>query len=123
MTEAPLRVAVLGMGWWSDVLSDAIKRSTEIDIVACFTRSEDKRLAFAQKYGCRPAASYEEMEEIRRLYACLNELEGEKKEIVLLAYHYGLTREEIARRVNRPVPTVKTWLRRSLEQIKSCLGQ
>jgi RNA polymerase sigma-70 factor (ECF subfamily) len=70
-----------------------------------------------------PSANFEEMEENRRLYACLNELEPEKKEIVLLVYHYGLTREEIARRLNRPVPTVKTWLRRSLEQIKACLGQ
>ena len=70
-----------------------------------------------------PSANLEEMEERRRLYACLNELEPEKKEIVLLVYHYGLTREEIARRLNRPVPTVKTWLRRSLEQIKACLGQ
>jgi predicted dehydrogenase len=61
MTEAPLRVAVLGMGWWSDVLSDAIERSNEIEIVACFTRSQDKRRAFAEKYGCRPAASYEEI--------------------------------------------------------------
>jgi len=70
-----------------------------------------------------PSANYEEMEERRRLYACLNTLEPEKKEIVLLVYHYGLTREQIARRLNRPVPTIKTWLRRSLEQIKACLGQ
>jgi predicted dehydrogenase len=61
MGEAPLRVAVLGLGWWSDVLSDAILRSKELDIVACFTRSEDKRRAFAEKYGCRAAASYEEI--------------------------------------------------------------
>jgi len=61
MTSAPLRVAVLGMGWWSDVLADAIKRSTTIDIVACYTRSEDKRRAFAEKYGCRAAGSYEEI--------------------------------------------------------------
>ena len=42
MTE-PLRVACIGMGWWSDVLADAIKRSNKIKIVACYTRSEDKR--------------------------------------------------------------------------------
>ena len=47
------------MGWWSDVLADAIKRSGKIKIVACFTRSEDKRAAFATKYGCQPVASYE----------------------------------------------------------------
>ena len=57
----PLRVAALGMGWWSDVLADAAKRSDQIEIVSCFTRSEEKRKAFAAKYGCRAAASYEEM--------------------------------------------------------------
>jgi predicted dehydrogenase len=49
------------MGWWSDVLADAIKRSDKLQIVACFSRSAEKRQAFATKYGCRPAASYEEI--------------------------------------------------------------
>jgi predicted dehydrogenase len=55
----PLRVACIGMGWWSDVLADAIKRSSKIEIVSCFTRSADKRAAFAGKYGCRSADSYQ----------------------------------------------------------------
>jgi predicted dehydrogenase len=58
---APLRVAVLGVGWWSDVLADAAKRSGTIEIAACFTRSDEKRAAFAAKYGCRAASSYEEI--------------------------------------------------------------
>jgi predicted dehydrogenase len=59
MAVAPLRVACIGMGWWSDVLADAIRRSGKLAIAACYTRSPDKRAAFAAKYGCRPAASYE----------------------------------------------------------------
>ncbi len=55
----PLRVACIGMGWWSDVLADAMTRSDKIKIVACFSRSEDKRAAFAAKYGCRAVSSYE----------------------------------------------------------------
>src|SRR6185436_6408784 len=55
------RVACIGMGWWSDVLADAIKRSGKLEIAACFTRSEQKRQNFAAKYGCRAAASYEEI--------------------------------------------------------------
>ena len=43
MSEAPVRVAALGMGWWSDVLADAIARSNRLQIVACFSRSVDKR--------------------------------------------------------------------------------
>jgi RNA polymerase sigma-70 factor (ECF subfamily) len=69
------------------------------------------------------SASHERNEQLRRLYACLDGLEPERKEIVLLAYYHGMTREEIASRLGRPVATVKTWLRRSLAQLKGCLGQ
>jgi RNA polymerase sigma-70 factor, ECF subfamily len=69
-----------------------------------------------------PLASLEISEQRRRLQACLERLEPQRKQILALAYQYGLTREEIARRVNRPAATVKTWLRRSLAQLKDCLG-
>src|SRR5262249_38187054 len=59
MINGPVRVASIGMGWWSDVLADAIKRSGKIEIVSCYTRSEDKRRTFADKYGCLAAPSYE----------------------------------------------------------------
>src|SRR5260370_15645438 len=61
MAVAPLRVGCIGMGWWSDVLADASGRSGKLKITACYTRSPDKRAAFAAKYGCRPAESYEAM--------------------------------------------------------------
>jgi predicted dehydrogenase len=69
---APVRVACIGMGWWSDVLADAIKRSDKIEIVSCFTRSEDKRAAFARKYSCKPAASYDEVLADRTIEAVIN---------------------------------------------------
>src|SRR5215468_8499698 len=59
MATGPVRVASIGMGWWSDVLADAIKRSGKIEIASCFTRSDDKRQAFAEKYGCQASPSYE----------------------------------------------------------------
>jgi predicted dehydrogenase len=68
----PLRVGCIGMGWWSDVLADAIRRSGKLDIVACYTRSAEKRVAFARKYGCRPAASYDEMLADRSIEAVIN---------------------------------------------------
>jgi len=55
----PVTVACIGMGWWSDVLADAIKRSGRLSIAACYSRSEDKRRAFAAKYGCRDATSFD----------------------------------------------------------------
>jgi predicted dehydrogenase len=59
MEQSPLRVASIGIGWWSDVLADAVQRSGKLKIVSCYTRSAEKRQAFANKYACRVAPSYE----------------------------------------------------------------
>ncbi len=55
----PVRVAAVGIGRWSGVLAEAISRGTNLRLVACTTRSAEKRAAFAGKYGCREAESYE----------------------------------------------------------------
>ena len=72
MAFEPVKVASIGMGWWSDVLADAIKRSGKLEIVACYTRSPEKREAFAAKYGCRAAPSYEAVLEDRGIEAIIN---------------------------------------------------
>src|SRR6266487_467312 len=72
MALEPLRVACIGMGWWSDVLADAIQRSEKLKIVACYTRSGEKRNNFAAKYSCRPAASYEAMLADAEIEAIIN---------------------------------------------------
>ncbi len=46
-----LRAASIGLGWWSDELAAAIHgRSEAIGVVSCFSRSPDKRAAFADKF-------------------------------------------------------------------------
>ncbi|HKA42799.1 MAG TPA: Gfo/Idh/MocA family oxidoreductase [Burkholderiales bacterium] len=72
MSSDPVRVACIGMGWWSDVLADAIQRSGRLTIAACYSRSSDKRQAFAQKYGCQVAASYGAVLEDERIEAVIN---------------------------------------------------
>src|SRR5262245_50994327 len=59
MQQNPLRVASIGIGWWSDVLADAVRRSGKLEIVSCYSRSAAKRTTFAEKYACRAAPSYE----------------------------------------------------------------
>lgn len=72
MSANPLRVGCIGIGWWSDVLADAIQRSGKLEIASCYTRSEEKRKNFAAKYRCRPAASYEAMLADREIEAIIN---------------------------------------------------
>src|SRR5205807_10425091 len=67
-----VRVACLGMGWWSDVLADAIQRSGKLSIAACYSRSAQKRQKFAEKYRCRAAGSYEEILHDPEIEAIIN---------------------------------------------------
>ena len=72
MTFKSINVACLGMGWWSDVLADAIKKTDKINIVSCYTRSADKRNAFAKKYACAAAPSYEAILADKNIDAIIN---------------------------------------------------
>jgi RNA polymerase sigma-70 factor (ECF subfamily) len=69
-----------------------------------------------------PFASADRLESGGPLALCLEKLEADRRGMVLLAYCYGWSREELSRRFDKPVATVKTVLRRSLIVLKECLG-
>ena len=55
------------------------------------------------------------------LQACLDLLEPEPRRCVVLAYQGGMTHDELAALLDRPVGTVKSWVRRSLLRLRQCL--
>jgi RNA polymerase sigma-70 factor, ECF subfamily len=70
-----------------------------------------------------PLAAAEHNDNLRRLAECLNKLDKNRRDIVLLAYRDGYSRQELSQRLARPIGTIKTWLHHSLMQLKACLGQ
>jgi RNA polymerase sigma-70 factor, ECF subfamily len=70
-----------------------------------------------------PLDNLNQSQDVQRLNRCLEGLEPDRRDIVVLAYRQGMSREELARRYQRPIPTIKTWLRRSLADLKDCLEQ
>jgi RNA polymerase sigma-70 factor (ECF subfamily) len=69
-----------------------------------------------------PLQARADAEDHRQLTQCLDGLEPAKKEMVVLAYQHGLSRDELATRYKTPVATIKTWLRRALENLRNCLS-
>jgi RNA polymerase sigma-70 factor, ECF subfamily len=69
-----------------------------------------------------PLAARDRSERLAALIACLERLEHDKRDILMLAYYHGATREALAKRFQRPVSTIKTWLHRSLLQLRDCLS-
>ncbi len=64
----------------------------------------------------------ERNEVLQKLLKCLEGLEPNKREMVLMAYYRGESREALSQHFGSPVATIKTWLHRSLAQLKICLG-
>jgi RNA polymerase sigma-70 factor (ECF subfamily) len=70
-----------------------------------------------------PLDRVEKSQQLLRLSQCLDALDSDRREVVLLAYREGMSREALGQRFSRPPATIKSWLRRSLLQLRDCLGQ
>jgi RNA polymerase sigma-70 factor (ECF subfamily) len=88
----------------------SIARNRAIDVVRKRTESSIEE---------EPSAM---TEELKRLLECIGRLPPERQKLVLLAYYNGWSREQLAAKFETPVNTVKTWLRRSMMDIRECLG-
>ena len=96
---------------------DEVRRTTHVSVEDA---PETREFASAEPDALSTLAS---KQDLQRLLACMELLETERREMVLLAYFHGLSREALAARFARPVATVKTWLHRSLAQLKGCVGK
>jgi RNA polymerase sigma-70 factor (ECF subfamily) len=103
----------------------AIARNGAFDVLRKKNESsiEDEPKAIDTPAESRdPLAPREMTEELKRLVACMGALEEEHRRVVLLAYYKGWSREQLATKFDKPVNTIKTWLRRGLIQIRECMG-
>ena len=62
-----------------------------------------------------------DMETAGRLAGCLNTLRSEQEQAIRLAYFDGLTYEQVSHRLNSPVGTTKSRIRRGLLHLRRCL--
>lgn len=57
-----------------------------------------------------------------RIFACLDTLEERQRFSISSAFLDGLTYAQLADRMTVPLGTMKSWIRRGLQQLKVCLG-
>jgi RNA polymerase sigma-70 factor (ECF subfamily) len=60
-------------------------------------------------------------EQARALHHCLGQLDHGPREVVSLAYIRDLSHSDLARQLKLPLGTVKTWIRRGLDQLRLCM--
>jgi RNA polymerase sigma factor (sigma-70 family) len=70
-----------------------------------------------------PMDATQASEQAWALHECLRKLEDKQREVVSLAYLRDLSHSELAEQLKLPLGTVKTWIRRGLDQLRGCMGR
>lgn len=66
-------------------------------------------------------ALLESAEQVTALQHCLAELDERTQHAIRTAFFEGVTYEALAKRLETPLGTVKSWIRRGLMKLKGCL--
>lgn len=70
-----------------------------------------------------PLDTTQASEQAWALHECLRKLDARQREVVSLAYLRDLSHGELAEQLKIPLGTVKTWIRRGLEQLRGCMAR
>lgn len=72
--------------------------------------------------GASPPQQAQTATERVQLERCLDQLEPRRRALIRAAFFEGCTYEELATRLAVPLGSIKSWIRRSLLQLRECLG-
>lgn len=96
-----------------------LARTRALDALRSSRRGEGLALEEASEASDDLAAAGAQATEIRQIVTnALNGLSKVQRTAIELAYYGGLTQTEIAERTGAPLGTVKTWIRKGLEQLR-----
>ena len=70
-----------------------------------------------------PIDTTQASEQASALHQCLSALDNKQREVISLAYMRDLSHAELANQLKLPLGTVKTWIRRGLEQLRGCMSR
>jgi RNA polymerase sigma-70 factor (ECF subfamily) len=102
-----------------------IARNQALDLLRKHKRewseSDDKRFMEQVDSDPLPLDGLSRSDDGRRLDECLRQLKAQQRQVIALAYFKGMTHEELAGYTDTPLGTIKTWIRRGLDQLRRCL--
>ncbi|BEP92870.1 sigma-70 family RNA polymerase sigma factor [Acidovorax sp. A79] len=101
---------------------DALRKRTS-DRADLMNELDDALAETLPGEGANPMDATEASEQAFALHQCLGKLETRQREVVSLAYLRDLSHGELAEQLKLPLGTVKTWIRRGLEQLRACMAR
>ena len=100
---------------------DSLRRR-DVDTVSMTTDDDEPQFDFPAP-DRSPAELLIDGADAQSVRECVETLEGGSKQAIALAFFQGLTHAELAAHLHEPLGTVKSWVRRGLERLRTCLDR
>lgn len=82
---------------------------------------DDEALAVSADAAGEPMQLLEQSLLDAHIGTCMQTLSGQQRQALALAYYRGMVHTEIAEAMHAPLGTIKGWVRRGLDRLKTCL--
>jgi len=101
---------------------DALRKRTT-DRADLMNELDDAMAQTLEGDAPNPMDAADASEQAFALHHCLGKLDHKQREVVSLAYLRDQSHGELAEQLKLPLGTVKTWIRRGLEQLRACMAR
>lgn len=101
---------------------DALRRRTS-DRSDLMNELDDDLAQMLEGDSPNPMDATDASQQAFALHQCLSRLENKHREVVSLAYLRDMSHGELAEQLKLPLGTVKTWIRRGLDQLRNCMAR
>jgi len=98
-----------------------LMRRRELDTVTMTTDDDDGREFDLPSGDPTPVEMLMAGADAQAVRDCVDALDAGPKQAIALAFYQGLSHAELADHLRQPLGTVKSWVRRALLSLKSCL--
>jgi RNA polymerase sigma-70 factor (ECF subfamily) len=106
-----------------DLIASA--ENARVDTLADLAGEGDAEAVLDRFFDWSEPAGADDAEDLRRarsfLRRCLDELAAVERQALVLAYHHGLSHGDLATHLAKPLGTVKTWIRRGMQNLRECV--
>jgi RNA polymerase sigma-70 factor (ECF subfamily) len=112
--------------WLSTIVRNRcldLKRRRELDTVTMTTDDDDGKEFDLPSGDPTPVEMLLAGAEAQSVRDCVDTLDAGPKQAIALAFYQGLSHAELAEHMRQPLGTVKSWVRRGLEKLKTCLDR
>jgi len=82
---------------------------------------DDEAFEVADESRAQPQQLLEDSFNKMKIGTCMAGLSASQRQALALAYYRGMVHSEIAESIGAPLGTVKAWVRRGLDRLKTCL--